>query len=205
MSRYLGPRLRRARRVGMDLDTTGIRPANSKCKLETLPGMHGVKRGRVSNYGVMLREKQKVRMMYGLSEKQFKRTFNEAYRLKGSTGDNLVILLERRLDNMVYRLGFATTRAEARQLVNHRSVMVNGKICNVASRIVSPDDKIEIKEKSRAQLRIKAALQIAEQNGFPEWVNCDAKNFAGTLETLPVSNEILRDINLNLIVEYYSR
>lgn len=205
MSRYRGPRLKRARRVKMDLNTTGLRPANDKCNLERSPGVHGDKRGRVSNYGVMLTEKQKLRYMYGLAEKQFKRTFNEAHRLKGSTGDNLVVLLERRLDNAVYRMGFATTRAEARQLVSHRAVYVNGRTCNIPSRFLKAGDVITIRERCRTQLRISAALQMADQNGFPEWTAVDIKGFEATFQRYPEREEVNLDINLNLIVEYYSR
>ena len=197
-------RLKRARRVKMDLGGT-IRPASSKCNLEKLPGMHGDRRGRPSNYGDMLLEKQKARYMYGLSEKQFKRTFTEGRRRKGSTGDNLVLLLERRLDNTVFRMGFAATRAEARQLVSHRAILVNGKICNIPSCELTKDDVVEVREKSKTQLRIKAALQIAEQNGFPEWVVIDQKKVSGTLKRYPERDEMNLDINLNLIVEYYSR
>ena len=205
MSVYHGPRLRRARRVKMDLNTTGLRPANAKCNLERKPGMHGDKRKKESNFGIMLNEKQKVRYMYGLSEKQFRRTFDEAHRLKGSTGDNLIILLERRLDNTVYRMGFASTRAEARQLVTHRAILINGQICNIPSRILKSDDLVEIKEKAKSQLRIIAALQMAEQAGFPEWVDVDAKKTSAKFARYPDREEINLDINLNLIVEYYSR
>jgi small subunit ribosomal protein S4 len=203
MSRYRGPRLRRARQVGYDLSST-LRAATSKCNFERSPGMHD-KRGRSSNFGVMKKEKQKVRYLYGLTEHQFKRTFDEAHRQKGSTGDNLLNLLERRLDNVVYRLGFAATRAEARQLVSHRSIMLNGRVCNIPSCIVSDKDTIEIKERSKGQLRVKAALQIAEQNGFPEWMDVDQAKFAGKFRRYPDRSEVLADINLNLIVEYYSR
>jgi len=203
MSRYRGPRLRRARQVAYDLSLT-IRAIASKCNFERQPGMHD-KKGRASNFGVMKKEKQKVRFLYGLTERQFKRTFDEAHRLKGSTGENLINLLERRLDNAVYRLGFAATRAEARQLVGHKSILVNGEVCNIPSRLIKENDVIEIRERSRSQLRIKAALQIAEQNGFPEWVSVDQAKFSGKYHRYPERDEVISDINLNLIVEYYSR
>lgn len=203
MSRYRGPRLRRARQVGYDLSST-LRTIASKCNFEKLPGMHE-RRGRSSNFGVMKKEKQKVRYLYGLTEHQFKRTFDDAHRLKGSTGDNLINLLERRLDNTVYRMGFASTRAEARQLVSHRTILVNGKVCNIPSRLIADNDTIEIRERSRGQLRIKAALQIADQNGFPEWMDVDQTKFSGKFRRYPEREEVLADINLNLIVEYYSR
>lgn len=203
MSRYRGPRLRRARKVGYDLSLT-LRAVTSKCNFERHPGMHD-KRARSSNFGVMKKEKQKVRFLYGLTEHQFKRTFDEAHRLKGSTGDNLINLLERRLDNAVYRLGFAATRAEARQLVSHRTILVNGTICNIPSRLITDKDEVTIKERAREQLRIKAALQIADQNGFPAWVDVDPAKFSGKFQRYPEREEVIADINLNLIVEYYSR
>jgi len=191
----------------MDLNLkSGIRSLADKCKLDSAPGQHGTKRGRLSTYGTMLREKQKVRRIYGVLERQFKRFFNIAAKSKGSTGENLIKLLERRLDNVVYRMGFASTRAEARQLVSHRAILVNGKIVNIPSYLVSAEDEIEIKEKSKGQLRIRAAVDAAEQNGFSDWVSVDVKSLKGVFTRVPEAEDVaLGDINLNLVVEFYSR
>lgn len=207
MARYRGPRCKLSKRAGTDLGLTGLRPAESKCKLDTLPGQHGAKHGRLSDFAAMLREKQKIRRMYGMLEKQFRRFFDLATRMRGPTGDNLMKLLERRLDNVVYRMGYATTRAEARQMVSHRSVLVNGKIVNIPSYLVSPGDVVEIKEKSKVQLRIKAAIENAQQSAIPEWVDVDAKKMAGTFKYIPDGNQIQAGLsaNLNLVIEYYSR
>lgn len=205
MAKYTGPRCKLSRRAGTDLGLTALRSADSKCKLETLPGQHGSKRGRVSNYAMMLLEKQKLRRMYGVLERQFKRFFGIASASKGSTGQNLIKLLERRLDNVVFRMGFASTRAEARQLVSHRSVKVNGRIVNIPSYLVKPDDVIEIVEKSKKQLRIQAALESAQSVGLPEWVDVDVKNLVGTFKYVPERTEVQLEINESLIVEFYSR
>lgn len=207
MAKYTGPRLRLSRRVGMGLGMTGVRSEETKCrKIELAPGMHGAKRGRNSKYALMLLEKQKLRWFYGLLEKQFKRFFAKAERQKGPTGENLVLLLERRLDNVVYRMGFGSTRAEARQLVNHRSVLVNGKVVDIPSHVVTEGDVIEVREKSKAQLRIKAATEMAQQNGYPEWMDVDPSLLKGTFKRIPERSEIsMIAINENLIVEFYSR
>ncbi len=206
MAKYTGPKCKLSRREGTDLLLKSkIRSLNSKCKADTLPGIHGARRGRLSTYGIMLREKQKLRRMYGMLEKQFRRTFTEAARVKGSTGENLIKLLEQRLDNVVYRMGFGSTRAEARQLVNHRGVLVNGKCVNIPSYLVKPEDVVEIREKSKKQLRIQAAVEFAQQLGFPEWVDVDAKSLKGTFKYVPDRDQVQLDINENLIVEYYSR
>ena len=164
MARYLGPKLKLSRREGTDLFLkSGVRPLDSKCKAETIPGQHGARRGRLSDYGVQLREKQKVRRTYGVLEKQFRGYYKEAARLKGATGENLLQLLECRLDNVVYRMGFGCTRAESRQLVAHKSITVNGVVVNIASYQVSEGDTVAIRAKAKAQLRIKSALDLAAQ------------------------------------------
>lgn len=206
MAKYTGPRCKLSRRAGTDLGLTASRSAESKCKLDTPPGQHGAsKKGRISNYGIMLHEKQKLRRIYGVLEKQFKRFFQIASRLKGSTGQNLIKVLECRLDNVVYRMGFAGTRAEARQLVSHRCVLVNGKILNIPSYLVKPEDVIEIKEKSKKQLRIQGAIENAQTVGFPEWVDVDVKSLKGIFKYIPERTDIQIDINESLIVEFYSR
>jgi small subunit ribosomal protein S4 len=206
MARYIGPTCKLARREGTDLYLkSGVRPLDSKCKLDTPPGQHGQRRGRLSDYGLQLREKQKVRRMYGVLEKQFRKYYKEADRRKGNTGENLLQLLETRLDNVVYRLGFAATRAEARQLVAHRAVMHNGRTTNVASAEVKPGDEIAIREKAQKQLRVQAALEMAQQNGVPEWLESDAKQFKGALKQRPERAELAAEINESLIVELYSK
>src|SRR6056300_836286 len=206
MARYRGPSLRLSRREGTDLFLkSGARSIESKCNMETAPGVHGLRRGRLSDYGVQLREKQKVRRMYGVLEKQFRNYYKEAARITGNTGENLLVLLEGRLDNVVYRLGFAATRAEARQLVSHKSIEVNGKVVNIPSAQVKAGDAITIREKAKKQLRIQSALEIASQVGLPEWVEVDAKKMAGVLKSLPDREDILPDINENLVVELYSK
>lgn len=207
MARYRGPRCKLSRRSGVDLDLTGIRPASSKCKLDTPPGQHGARKGRLSNYAAMLGEKQKLRRVYGILERQFKRFYTIAVRQKGSTAENLIKLLESRLDNVVYRMGFASTRAEARQLVSHRCILVNGKVNNIASYLVKAGDVIEVKEKAKQQLRVKAALESAQLSGFPEWVEVDTKKVSGTFARVPASDDVnVNNIfNVNLVIEYYSR
>lgn len=206
MARYLGPKCKLARREGTDLFLkSGVRPIDSKCKVETIPGQHGQRRGRLSDYGVQLREKQKVRRTYGVLEKQFRSYYKEAARRKGATGENLLQLLECRLDNVVYRMGFGSTRAESRQLVSHKSITVNGGLVNVASYQVQPGDVIAVYEKSRNQLRIQAALQLASQRGEIDWVEVNAANFEGVFKRLPDREELPAEINENLIVELYSK
>ena len=207
MARYLGPKCKLSRREGTDLFLkSGIKPLDAKCKFETLPGAtQGQRRGRLSDYGLQLREKQKLRRMYGVMERQFRNYYKKAARLKGSTGENLLRLLEGRLDNTVYRMGFASTRAEARQLVSHKAIAVNQKVVNIASYQVSAGDTIEIREKAREQGRIKSALDIAGQVGFPDWVEVDDKKMTGVLKSLPEREDILPDINENLVVELYSK
>ena len=207
MARYLGPKCKLARREGTDLFLKSARRSlDSKCKLETKPGQHGVKSGmRMSDYGNQLREKQKLRRMYGLLERQFRRYFAEAQRRKGSTGTNLLQLLESRLDNVVYRMGLGSTRAESRQLVTHCAIMVNGRSLNVPSAILKAGDVVSVTAKSMAQLRIVDSLQLAEKVGLPSWVEVDAKKMTGTFKGAPERSEFGQDINESLVVELYSK
>jgi small subunit ribosomal protein S4 len=207
MAKYTGPTCKLARREGVDLSLkSGFRSLESKCKLTVAPGQHGAnKRGRLSTYGIMMREKQKLRRIYGILERQFRRIFDLAAKKRGSTGDNLIRLLETRLDNVVYRMGFASTRAEARQMVNHRAIMVNGKIVNIPSFYVAVGDVIEVREKAKAQLRIKAALEAAQQQGFSDWLDVDTKVMKGNIKQLPIADEVKLGVNANLVVEFYSR
>jgi small subunit ribosomal protein S4 len=206
MARYLGPKLKLSRREGTDLFLkSGVRPIDSKCKIDNAPGQHGIRRGRLSDYAVQLREKQKVRRIYGVLEKQFRNYYKTADRKKGATGENLLKLLESRLDNVVYRMGYGSTRAESRQLVSHKSITVNGGIVNIASYQVKPDDVVAVAEKSRAQLRIQAALQLAAQRGQVDWVDVSAEKMEGVFKRLPDREELPAEINENLIVELYSK
>jgi len=207
MARYLGPKCKLSRREGTDLLLkSGIKPLESKCKLEVPPGgIKGDRRTRLSGYGVQLREKQKLRRMYGVLERQFRNYYSKAAGRPGSTGENLLRFLEARLDNVVYRMGFAATRAEARQLVSHKAIEVNGEAVNVPSYQCAAGDVISVREKSKAQARIAAALAIATQVGWPDWVEVDDKKFTGTLKALPDRDQILPDINENLVVELYSK
>jgi small subunit ribosomal protein S4 len=196
------------RREGADLSLKSSRRAvDTKCKIDNPPGMHGsgTRRPRVSDYGLQLREKQKLRRIYGVLEKQFRNYYHEASRMKGSTGENLLQLLEARLDNVVYRMGFGSTRAEARQLVSHKAIMVNGKIVNVASYMVSPADVVSVREKSRKQARIVESMSLAEQIGFPDWIDVNHNAFEGTFKDLPQRAELPPDINEQLVVELYSK
>ena len=207
MARYTGPTCKLARREGTDLFLkSGAKPLESKCKLQVPPGgIKGERRQRLSDYGTQLREKQKLRRMYGVLERQFSNYYEEAARRSGATGENLLKLLECRLDNVVYRMGFAVTRAEARQLVSHKGITVNGKSVNIPSYRVQVGDVVEVREKSRNQTRIASALSIAAQIGFPEWVEVSEKAFKGTFKSLPVRDQIVPDINENLVVELYSK
>ncbi|MDX9874275.1 MAG: 30S ribosomal protein S4 [Spongiibacteraceae bacterium] len=206
MARYLGPTCKLARREGTDLFLkSGVRPLDSKCKAETAPGQHGARRGRLSDYGVQMREKQKVRRIYGVLEKQFANYYKEAARIKGSTGENLLRLLESRLDNVVYRMGFGSTRAEARQLVSHKAIQVNGKTVNIPSYNVKPGDVVSVREKSRNQLRIQQSLGLAAQRGDVEWIDVNASKMEGVFKHYPERSELSSDINENLIVELYSK
>ncbi|MBC3767579.1 30S ribosomal protein S4 [Neptunicella marina] len=206
MARYLGPKLKLSRREGTDLFLkSGVRALDSKCKIDTAPGQHGARRGRLSDYGVQLREKQKVRRMYGVLEKQFRNYYKEAARLKGNTGENLLQLLEQRLDNVVYRMGFASTRAEARQLVSHKAIVVNDGVVNVPSYSVSAEDVVSVREKAKKQARIVAALELAEQREKPTWIEVDNSKMQGVFKRLPERADLSAEINEQLIVELYSK
>ena len=207
MARYLGPKCKLSRREGTDLFLkSGIKPIESKCKLNSVPGSKlGSRRERLSDYGNQLREKQKLRRMYGVMEKQFRNYYKKASKLKGSTGENLLKLLEGRLDNMVYRMGFAVTRAEARQLVSHKSIMVNGTVINIPSYQVNASDEISVTDKGKEQLRVKNAVNISSQLGISEWLSVDQKKLKGVVNSIPEREDILPDIQENLVVEFYSK
>jgi small subunit ribosomal protein S4 len=207
MARYTGPTCKLARREGTDLFLkSGVKPLENKCKLSVPPGgVKGERKTRLSDYGLQLREKQKLRRMYGVLERQFGNYYEEAARRSGATGENLLKLLESRLDNVVYRMGFAATRAEARQLVSHKSIQVNDQVVTIASYQVKAGDVVQIREKSRKQLRIAGALNVAQQVGFPDWVEVNDKEFRGVFKEVPAREDILPDINENLVVELYSK
>lgn len=206
MARYLGPTCKLSRREGTDLFLkSGVRPLESKCKAEAAPGVHGARRGRLSDYGVQLREKQKVRRIYGVLEKQFRNYYKEAARQKGATGENLLRLLESRLDNVVYRMGFGATRAESRQLVAHKSILVNDKVVNIASYQVRAGDKVSVREKAKNQLRVKQALSLAAQRGETEWIEVNTGNMEGIYKAQPDRADLSSEINESLIVELYSK
>jgi small subunit ribosomal protein S4 len=207
VARYLGPKAKLSRREGTDLFLKSARRAISdKAKFDSKPGQHGRTSGsRTSDFGLQLREKQKVKRMYGVLERQFRRYFAEADRRKGNTGANLLFLLESRLDNVVYRMGFGSTRAEARQLVSHKALTVNGEVVNIPSYQVKPGDVIAIREKSKKQLRVTDALKLAESIGLPGWVEVNASKMEGTFKKVPDRDEFGAEINESLIVELYSR
>lgn len=207
MARYIGPKCKLSRRQGMDLGLKSrARPIESKCKMDKPPGQHGDARGRrLSDYALQLREKQKLRFIYGVLERQFRNYYKAAARHKGATGENLLQLLERRLDNVVYRMGFGSTRAEARQLVGHKAITVNGKVVNIPSYQVAPDDVIAVRERARKQVRIQDSLAIAEQLGFPEWIDVDTKKMEGRFKSVPERADLPADINESLVVELYSK
>ena len=207
MARYLGPKAKLARREGTDLFLKSARRAISdKAKFDSKPGQHGRTSGsRTSDFGLQLREKQKVKRMYGVLERQFRRYFEEAERRRGNTGANLLTLLESRLDNVVYRMGFASTRAEARQLVSHRAITVNGQIVNIASYLVKVGDSVAVREKAKKQLRVTDAMKLAESIGLPGWVQVDASKLEGVFKKTPDRDEFGSDIKEALIVELYSR
>ena len=206
MARYTGPRLKLARREGTDLFlTSGVTSIDAKCKLDTPPGQHGTRRTRLSDYAVQLREKQKVRRLYGVLEKQFRNYYSKADRQRGATGENLLRLLECRLDNVVYRMGFGATRAESRQLVSHKALQVNGQTVNIPSYQVRQDDVVAVRDKAKGQLRIKSALEVAAQRGMVEWVEVDPDKLEGVFKRPPDRAELSQEINENLIVELYSK
>lgn len=206
MARYLGPKCKLARREGTDLYLKSARRSlESKCKIESASGQHGAKKPRLSDYGLQLREKQKIRRIYGVLERQFRRYFAEADRRKGSTGELLLQLLESRLDNVVYRMGFASTRAEARQLVSHKALTVNGQVVNIPSFQVKAGDVVAVREKAKKQVRIQEALGLAAQIGMPSWVSVDATKMEGAFKNVPDRAELYSDINEQLVVEFYSK
>ena len=206
MARYTGPKCKLSRREGTDLFLkSGVRPLDSKCKAQVPPGGAPQRRPRLSDYGLQLREKQKLRRMYGVLEKQFRNYYKAAAQQKGSTGENLLRLLEARLDNVVYRMGFASTRAEARQLVRHKAIEINESGVNIPSYQVQAGDVISVREKSRKQARIENAMSIASQVGRPDWVEVDETKMSGVFKAVPDRDEILPDINENLVVELSSK
>lgn len=206
MARYIGPKCKLSRREGTDLYLkSGIRPLESKCNLETPPGVQGAKRGRPSDYAMQLREKQKLRRMYAVLEKQFRNYYKKAAGSKGSTGEKLLSLLECRLDNVVYRMGYGSTRAEARQLVAHKGIVVDGKIVNISSYQVQPNQTVSVREKSKKQARIADAMELAQQRGLPSWVEVDPKKLEGTFKSVPDRSDLPAEINESLVVELYSK
>lgn len=207
MARYIGPKCKISRREGVDLGLKSrVRPIESKCQLDKPPGQHGgARRRRISDYALQLREKQKLRSTYGVLERQFRNYFKHAARKRGSTGENLLKLLECRLDNVVYRMGFGSTRSEARQLVGHKAIMVNGKLLNIPSYQVKINDVISVREAKRKQVRIQDALALAEQLGWPEWIEVNSKKAEGTFKAVPDRNDLPADINESLVVELYSK
>ena len=209
MARYLGPRCKLMRREGSNLELKSpVRELAKKCKFDVPPGSkggRGARRGRMTDYGLQLREKQKLRRIYGVLERQFRNYYKRAARAKGSTGENLLQLLELRLDNVVYRMGFGTTRAECRQIVAHKGVQVNGKVANIPSYSVSPGDVITLRDSVRKQVRVQDAIGIAKQQGLPEWVDVNFDKFQGTVKQRPTREDIYKEINESLVVEFYSK
>lgn len=207
MARYIGPKCKLSRREGTDLFLKSARRSlDSKCKLESRPGQHGRTSGaRTSDYGLQLREKQKLKRMYGVLEKQFRKYFVEAERRRGNTGETLIQLLESRLDNVVYRMGFGSTRAEARQLVSHRAIEINGRTADIPSMLVKAGDIISVREKAKSQGRIRESLDLATGIGLPQWVEVDGGKLSGTFKQVPDRVDVARDVNESLVVELYSR
>jgi small subunit ribosomal protein S4 len=206
MARYRGPSLRLSRREGTDLFLkSGVRAIESKCNMDSPPGAQGARRGRLSDYGLQLREKQKVRRMYGVLEKQFRNYYKKAASQKGNTGENLLSLLEKRLDNVVYRMGFGCTRAEARQMVSHKAFKVNGQVVNIPSYQVQDGDEIEVRERKKSHLRIASSLKIAASREECDWVEVDDKNLKGVFKSAPDRADLGTEINENLIIELYSK
>lgn len=207
MARYIGPKCKLSRREGTDLFLKSARRSlDSKCKLDSKPGQHGRTSGaRTSDYGLQLREKQKLKRMYGVLEKQFRKYFTEADRRRGNTGETLIQLLESRLDNVVYRMGFGSTRAEARQLVSHCAIEVNGRSSNIPSMLIKAGDVISIREKSKSQARIRESLDLASGIGMPQWVDVDTSKMTGTFKSPPDRADVARDVNESMVVELYSR
>ena len=207
MARYIGPNCKLSRREGTDLFLKSARRSlDSKCKLESKPGQHGRTSGsRTSDFGLQLREKQKLKRMYGVLERQFRRYFQEAERRRGNTGETLIQLLESRLDNVVYRMGFGSTRAEARQLVNHRAIELNGHTADIASMLVQAGDVVAVREKAKSQIRIKESVELATGNGLPQWVEVDAAKLSGVYKQAPDRQDVAHDVNESMVVELYSR
>jgi small subunit ribosomal protein S4 len=206
VAKYTGPKCKLSRREGVDLELkSALRPLDSKCKLDQIPGQHGARRTRLSDYALQLREKQKLRRIYGVLEKQFRNYYKAAASQKGSTGENLLSLLETRLDNVVYRSGFGTTRAEARQLVNHKAIMVNNKVVNIPSYQVKPNDVITVREKAKKQTRITDSINLAKTRGIAEWISLDENKLEATFRNVPERTDLPPDINEQLVVELYSK
>ncbi|KPK54527.1 MAG: 30S ribosomal protein S4 [Thiotrichales bacterium SG8_50] len=208
MAKYIGSKCRQCRREGSKLFLKGEKCFTSKCAIESRPfppGQHGQRRTRLSDYALQLREKQKLRRVYGILEKQFRGYYQEAARRKGSTGENLLQLLESRLDNVVYRMGFSVSRSEARQLVRHKGITLNGHKLNIPSAQVKPSDVIEVNQPARKQMRVQAALELAQQRGFADWVDVDVKKMAGTFKAIPDRSDLPAEINEQLVVELYSK
>lgn len=206
MARYIGPKCRLMRREGVDLELkSGVRPLESKCDMNSAAGQHGARRGRLSDYGTQLREKQKLKRIYGVLERQFRNYYKKAAQRKGSTGENLLQLLEQRLDNVVYRMGYGSTRAEARQLVSHGAILVNGARVTIASYQVQAEDVVSVCEKARKQVRIQSALELASQRGFVDWVEVDTTKMTGQFKRVPERIDLSSDINESLVVELYSK
>ncbi len=206
MARYIGPTCKLSRREKTDLGLkSGLRSLDSKCNMEQPPGVHGAGRGRLSEFGLQLREKQKVKRIYGVLEKQFRNYYKKASSQKGATGENLLKLLEQRLDNVVYRMGFGSTRAEARQLVGHKAIVVNGQSVNIASFTCKPGDVVTLREKAKKQQRIKDALELSKQREVSEWISIDEKSMEGTFKSIPERADLPSEIQENLIVELYSK
>jgi small subunit ribosomal protein S4 len=206
VAKYTGPKCKLSRREGVDLELkSALRPLDSKCKLDQIPGQHGARRTRLSDYALQLREKQKLRRIYGILEKQFRNYYKAAASQKGSTGENLLSLLETRLDNVVYRSGFGATRAEARQLVNHKAIMVNNKVVNIPSYRVKPNDVITVREKAKKQTRITDSINLAKTRGIAEWISLDENKLEATFKNVPERTDLPPDINEQLVVELYSK
>lgn len=208
MARYIGSKCRLCRREGEKLFLKGEKCYTAKCAVEKRafpPGQHGQRRSRLTDYGIQLREKQKLRRTYGLLEGQFRSYYKEADRRKGSTGENLLQLLEGRLDNVVYRMGFAASRTEARQLVRHNGIVVNGGKVNIPSYQVKANDQIAVSERAKEQLRVKAALEFAQQRGFADWIDVDPSKMQGTFKSAPERSDLPAEINEHLVVELYSK
>jgi len=206
VAKYTGPKCKLSRREGVDLELkSALRPLDSKCKLDQIPGQHGARRARLSDYALQLREKQKLRRIYGVLEKQFRNYYKAAASQKGSTGENLLSLLETRLDNVVYRSGFGATRAEARQLVNHKAIMVNNKVVNIPSYQVKPNDVITVREKAKKQTRITDSINLAKARGIADWITLDENKLEATFKNVPERTDLPPDINEQLVVELYSK